>query len=143
MKVYGRFTLFALIRLTEELSTPFINARLILLDTNRKDTKLFLYNSYMIVATFTLCRFLPIVPYWIKLFSCMQSAQWLEITNVEKFLFVVSNIPLDALNLYWYIKIVKGAFRLIKKKKSASVFLSFNNSPLMHFIFVKYSIGLS
>ncbi len=101
--------MIALIRLTAEFSTPFLAIRWILLNSNRKDTQFYKYNSYVFAVAFTLCRILPIVPIWLKIASLMKSKDWIDMHILQKGLFLVSNVPLDFLNLYWYSKIVRTA----------------------------------
>jgi hypothetical protein len=111
------YPLFAVIRLTQEMSTPFLNIRWMLLSTNRKDSKAFAYNSYIFLIVFTICRVLMIIPYWLKLYNNVHSAAWNRITGFGHFTFFGSNVPIDLLNLYWFTLIVKGVYKLSRANK--------------------------
>jgi hypothetical protein len=111
--VYGKFAVFALIRLSTEFSTPFINNLWFLTTSNRKNTRLFVYNSYMILFAFTVCRIVPIVPFWNRIYNLIGSYEWNQLTNIEIIIFSISNIPIDVLNLYWYSKIIQASFKYI------------------------------
>ncbi len=112
--VYGEFALFALIRLSTEFSTPFINNLWFLLSSNRKHTRLFVYNSVMILVSFSLCRIAPIIPFWSRVYSLIGTCEWNRLRGDEKILFSISNIPIDVLNLYWYSKIIQASWKHIK-----------------------------
>ncbi len=72
---HGAFSLFAVIRLTEELSTPFLHVRWMLLNSNRKKSSAFVVISKLFFVMFTACRIVPIIPYWMKYFDCIGSKE--------------------------------------------------------------------
>lgn len=107
----GVFPLIAIVRLTSEFSTPFINNRWFMVTLNKKDSKYFKYNAYIMVITFCLCRIFPIVPIWLQFYSLINTPTWNQISLFDKFLCVGSSMPLDILNVWWFSKIVKGALK--------------------------------
>jgi hypothetical protein len=111
------FPLFNVYRSTQELSTPFLNIRWMLLDANLKNTKVFNYNLGLFLVTFTFCRLVFIVPFWMKFYSCVCSDAWNAMSLFTHCMLIVSNVPLDALNMYWYTLIVKAAYKIFKNQK--------------------------
>lgn len=110
----GMFAYIALTRLTSEGSTLFINIRWLLILLKKKDSKYYTWNGIMIIISFTIFRILPIVPMWYTLFQLFQHPLWPEVHIGYKFLCIGSSIPLDALNIFWYSKIVRMALNILR-----------------------------
>lgn len=112
----GVFPFIALFRLTSEGSTPFLHARWILLTLNKKNSKLFVTNGLILLVSFFLVRIVTIVPNWYLFFDSINSPAWYSIELKYKLICVVSCIPLDILNVYWFSKIISGALKFFAKK---------------------------
>lgn len=107
----GVFPYIALCRLISEASTVFINNRWILLTLNQKNTRLYFWNGLAIIIVFFAVRIVTIVPNWKIFFELMETPAWNSVDFKHKFICVTSSAPLDILNVYWFVKIIK----IIKK----------------------------
>lgn len=108
------FLYYANFRLITEFSTPFVNFRWMLSNTGRKETKLYLYNGYMMTGTFFVFRVLIIPLFWTSAGLVMQTTSYAEgITTFESVAWLFLCVSMDLLNLMWMYKIVRGivAFR--------------------------------
>jgi len=110
----GVFPYIALLRLTSEASTPFINIRWLLLAFNMKNSKFYNYNGIMIFIVFGLFRIATIIPLWLIFYNLTNTPQWLTISVFHKILCVSTSLPLDILNLYWYYKIINIVWKFFK-----------------------------
>lgn len=116
----GVFPYIALLRLTSEGSTPFVNIRWLLLTLNKKTSKLYLYNGILLVIAFALVRIVTIVPNWYVFFSLIHTPEFHSIELKHKMVCVLSCIPLDILNLVWFNKIIKIAVKSFLPQKQSS-----------------------
>jgi len=116
--VRGVFPHIAIIRLTSEFSTPFINNRWFMYALNMKDNKWYMYNGYVMFISFAICRIVPIIPLWYNLWFSIGTPSWNQIGNFDKFICIFSSMPLDILNVYWFSKILKGVLKHRKAAKS-------------------------
>ena len=107
------FPFIAMFRLTSEASTLFINIRWTLLLLKLKHTQVYAWNGILILVTFTLFRVLPIAPIWYSFARLIDLPAWPDVHIGFKCLCVGSSIPLDALNLFWYFKIVRMALKMM------------------------------
>ena len=107
----------ALIRLTSEASTPFINLRWFLLSFNMKLSKYFIYNWIAVIIIFSIFRILPILPLWYLFRIITLTQEWNNVKFWQKILCVGSSIPLDILNIYWYYLILKNSYKLLRTNR--------------------------
>ncbi len=84
---------------------------------DKKNSKLNLYNSYVLVVAFFLVRILTIAPIWYIFYTLIGSPEWNSIEVKYKFVCVVTSLPLDILNLTWFSKIIQIA---LKYRKAAN-----------------------
>lgn len=112
------FALTGIFRLISEASTPFINARWILLELKKTQTKLYFYNGLVILALFGLVRVLVIPVHWYIIFMYTKAAEWSTTPLFLRTIGVTAGIPLDVLNVFWYFKIVRNAKRHLNTTKA-------------------------
>ena len=117
----GVFPYIALFRLTSEGSTPFLNLRWFLLTLNKKTSKLYLYNGVLLVLSFFIVRICTIFPNWYTFFSLIDTHEFHSIELKFKFVCVLSCVPLDALNLFWFSKIINILAKSIRANKKPRV----------------------
>lgn len=118
--LYGVFAYIALFRLTSEASTLFVNLRWALLLFKMKDSKYYTWNGMLIIVTFTVFRILPMLPIWYSFFQLLKHPLWPEVHLGFKCLCLGSSIPLDALNAFWYFKIMRMAIKMFLPSSSSS-----------------------
>jgi hypothetical protein len=118
LSLVGVFPLIAMIRLTSELSTAFINLRWYLHAFNLKDTKLYLYNGFIILVTFGLTRIVTLFPIWYLLYSAPNDYKWRQVDIEYKIFVIVASLGLDSLNIYWYYRILVGSLKHLSNKKT-------------------------
>lgn len=116
----GVFPFIALLRLTSEGSTPFINNRWILLTLNMKSSKWYVYNGIATALMFFAVRIVTIVPNWLIFYACMNMPIWHSVHFVHKFICVFSSMPLDCLNVYWFSKIMAIVVKSIVPPKATA-----------------------
>lgn len=113
----GVFPYIALCRLISEASTVFINNRWILLTLNKKDSRLYFWNGIAVILVFFTVRIVAIIPNWLIFFDLMDTPAWNSVGFRHKFICVGSSGPLDILNVYWFIKIIKTIVRHSRQTK--------------------------
>jgi hypothetical protein len=116
-KTQGVFPFIALVRLTSEASTLFINIRWVLLDFKMKSSIYYVINGLVALIMFGVFRVVVIVPLWISFFQLIHLPIWPNIHPGLKLLCVGTSIPLDFLNIYWFYKIVLMAIKIVKHKE--------------------------
>nr|XP_054764198.1 TLC domain-containing protein 4-B-like [Lytechinus pictus] len=130
--LYGPLTYFGNIRVIAEASTPFVNLRWMLYLLGYKDTKLYLYNGFVMLGVFFAVRvgILPIFYYYmlrsffIEGFQRMQL--WVTLTCL------ICSVGLDSINMYWFFKMARGAYRMLKKKSTAKDKTATNDTSDSH-----------
>jgi len=78
----------------------------------------FVINGYVMGASFFLCRITIMPIYYYKCFSVWGSEEQRNLGFLINFFWIFTCIVLDAINLYWFAKIVKGAMKLTRKMKN-------------------------
>lgn len=114
----GVFSFIAIFRLTSEGSTPFINIRFILLSFQQKNSKWYTINGFFVLLAFGIFRVIPILPIWYSFYSGMHTPEWNQISGFLKFLCVITSLPLDVLNIYWFNLIFSKAVEILKGTES-------------------------
>ncbi|XP_035688098.1 TLC domain-containing protein 4-B-like [Branchiostoma floridae] len=95
-----------------ELSTPFINMRLILDALGHKRSHLYKVNGVAMLVVFFLCR-VATIPMFFGLIPHIKTGEVYKLgSGILINLFVLSPI-LYMLNIFWFIKICKGAYRVL------------------------------
>lgn len=116
--VYGVLIYFANVRQLAEISTPFVNQRWFLDAISYPRTSgSFIINGYLMGAAFFLCRILIMPIYYYKCYSVWGSEEQRNLGFLVNFFWIFTCIVLDAINLYWFGKIVRGAMKLTRKMK--------------------------
>ena len=77
----------------------------------------FIINGYLMGAAFFLCRILIMPIYYYKCYSVWGSEEQRNLGFLINFYWIFTCIVLDAINLYWFAKIVRGAMKLTRKMK--------------------------
>jgi hypothetical protein len=85
---------------------------------NKKNSKFYIYNGFMLLIAFFFVRILTIVPNWYVFFSLINTPEFHSIELKYKIVCVFSSFPLDCLNVFWFSKMFRMA------KKSMKVLLS-------------------
>jgi len=78
----------------------------------------FVVNGYLMGASFFLCRILIMPVYYYKCYSVWGTDEQRNLGFLVNFYWIFTCIVLDAINLYWFAKIVKGALKLTRKLKN-------------------------
>lgn len=116
----GHMMFFPVFRLIAELSTPFVNLRWWLQETNTpKSSKWFILAAVGMTVTFFLTRILPIPWQWyITIGTVTDEASYVVPLKFRIFL-CVSMLVFDLLNLYWMYKIGRGILKFIHTVQSS------------------------
>ena len=109
---------FIVYRLLAEFSTPFVDWRAVIYEVGDKDGKWYLIASTLMTISFFLCRVIVIPWHSYALFSAMFSAEAAAVVPWYLNLYMVVNYTaFDALNIYWFYRILKGGYKLLVKKQ--------------------------
>ncbi|KAL7671697.1 hypothetical protein ACOME3_006600 [Neoechinorhynchus agilis] len=104
------------LRLTSEFSTPFVNMRWFLAVLHRdRSGSLFIMNGLLMTVVFFTCRVAIIPVFWYKVYAIRKITGWKYLGQI-KLLFYVFCIGLDALNIYWFLKILKGCCKTLRSR---------------------------
>ena len=118
----GRWMILILLRLTSELSTPFVNLRWLLYETNtQKNSKIYLFCAYGMTATFFISRIFIIPVNWYFLVKLMLYEHSLPIPEYKvswplQMWCVFAFVSLDSLNLFWGYKMARGFAKIVLGK---------------------------
>lgn len=110
-----------------EFSTTFLNIRSIMKETgaDKRNTKCFLYNGYLLVLSFFLCRvvFLTWFTFWMCLpnyFNYNYTEMYQDyggLTFAYTHFLALLYMLIYAINLWWFYRLVKGARRYLQENK--------------------------
>lgn len=130
--LYGPLTFFANIRVNAEFSTPFVNLRWMLYLLGYKDTKLYMYNGFAMLGAFFAVRvgILPVFYYFMLKSFFEEGFQRLPVWMT--LICLVSSIGLDSINVYWFFKMARGAYRMMAKKAAIQLEQKSNESSDSH-----------
>lgn len=107
---------YTLAVLFTELTTPFLNLRWLLHTAGLKDSRIYLVNGLLMVKAWLIAR----IALFLYLFKHLAD-HWVEIA-AEKLptwclLLLVGGPPiLFVMNVFWLVKIVQGAIKLVKSR---------------------------
>lgn len=105
--------------LVTEFTTPLINNRWWLDKMELKHSQLYVINGLAILVSWIFARMAVFPPFFYVVWKTRD--QIFVITHLSKFLATVVPIILTVLNTYWFVKIVKGAYKvLFSAKKEAA-----------------------
>ena len=94
--------------------------RSMMLTLNLQRSKFYVLNGIVAIITFFLVRILTIIPNWSVFFALIGTPQWYSIVLKYKIICVVSCIPLDCLNLFWFSKMITMAFKFARTSNKTS-----------------------
>ncbi|XP_066263976.1 TLC domain-containing protein 4-B-like isoform X2 [Branchiostoma lanceolatum] len=98
----------------QELSTPFVNMRIILYELGLKNSRLYKLNGVLMLVVFFTCR-LATIPLWFQLSSHMATGE-LYTVSIPLLVTIFGCIPVvSVFNLYWFSKMCKGAYRVVSR----------------------------
>ncbi|XP_078618781.1 TLC domain-containing protein 4-like [Branchiostoma floridae x Branchiostoma japonicum] len=93
-----------------ELSSPFVNLRMILYSLGQERSRLYLLNGILMLVTFLTCRVITI-PLWFQLAEPMATGELYEIGPLLFFTIVVLTPIIYGMNIYWFGKMCSKAFQ--------------------------------
>lgn len=115
----GHMMFFPVYRLIGELSTPFVNLRWILQETQTpKSSKWFIVAAVGMTVTFFISRIAPIPWHWMVTISTVTDEASFVVPFHFRLWLCGSFVVLDLLNLYWMYKIVKGIVKFFRTQSS-------------------------
>lgn len=114
----GRFMFFVLVRELSEFSTPNVNLFCVLMMLDKRESKLFLVNSLLMVATFFLCRIAPFLWVWRDLITALLDPLSVIVPIHLRVWTVMNSIALDALNILWFWKMLRGTIKYFRNSKN-------------------------
>ena len=110
----GHLMYFPVFRLFAELSTPFVNLRWWLQETNTpKSSRWFILAAVGMTVTFFSTRILPIPWQWYITIGTVTDEACYVIPLKFRVFLCLANLVFDLLNLYWMYKIGRGILKFI------------------------------
>ncbi|XP_035660736.1 TLC domain-containing protein 4-B-like isoform X1 [Branchiostoma floridae] len=98
----------------QELSTPFVNLRIILYELGQKTSLLYKLNGVLMLVVFFSCR-LATIPLWFQLSPLMETGE-LYTVGTALLITIFGCMPVvSVFNLYWFSKMCKGAYRILSR----------------------------
>ncbi|XP_066287914.1 TLC domain-containing protein 4-B-like [Branchiostoma lanceolatum] len=95
-----------------ELSTPFVNMRLILHTLGHRRSLLYKVNGVAMLVVFFLCR-IATIPNFFEVIPHMTTGEIYKIRSGALINIFVLSPVLCAMNVFWFIKMCKGAYRVL------------------------------
>lgn len=113
------FSVSLLISVFTWTERPFSSASRWFLDAvgHPRSSRGFIINGYLMGVSFFLCRILIMPIYYYKCYSVWGTSEQRDLGILVNFFWIFTCIVLDTINLYWFVKIVKGAIKLTRKLK--------------------------
>ncbi|XP_035686254.1 TLC domain-containing protein 4-like isoform X2 [Branchiostoma floridae] len=93
-----------------ELSSPFVNLRMILYSLGQERSRLYLLNGILMLVTFFTCRVMTI-PLWFQLAEPMATGELYEIGPLLFFTIVVLTPIIYGMNIYWFGKMCSKSYQ--------------------------------
>jgi TLC domain len=107
---------YVLLVLSTEVTTPLVNARWLLDKGGLKQHKLYFINGITMMVMWFFVRIVFMVFYFFPLMYRHQG-ELVMLNSVYKWFLLTIPPLLTVLNMYWFSKMVRGAMRLLSKKK--------------------------
>jgi len=101
--------------LMSEMTTPFVNLRWLLDKAGLKHLKLYTVNGLMLLLAWGVARVVLFVPFYLHVFQNWATVR--EIPLHALVLLVGVPLLLFCLNLIWFLKIARGAYKLVTAAK--------------------------
>ena len=108
------FMFFVIYRLMSEFSTPWVNFRWTVYSLGDKKGKLYLFASLGMTISFFLSRIAPMPWHTYVLHSVLLGSDGQEVPILLRVYMIVNFTIFDLINLFWFYKILKGAYKLFK-----------------------------
>lgn len=133
---YSVMPYFANFRLICELSTPLVNMRWFLYAAgHNKNSPYFFINGMAMTIMFFAVRIAIIPVYWYKVYSVMDSQDWLQMKFL-RYIMIITCLILDIINIFWFKKMFAGAKAiLLTNQKSIKEKISCTKISLWNKIF--------
>lgn len=112
----GKFMFFVVYRLITESSTPFVNLFVLLRILKKQNSKLFVVNSILMIISFFACRVYPIWWHWKVTISTHLDPEVVILPILVRAWTIFTYVVFDALNVFWFYKMSKGALKYFIKK---------------------------
>ncbi|XP_045159644.1 TLC domain-containing protein 4-like [Mercenaria mercenaria] len=112
---YGVYIYFANFRLMAEFSTPWVNNRWFLSEMGKKSSKVYFYNGCILTAVFAFCRIFTLPQCWYMIYS-VYGTEPFNRTQGCRYVLIVSCLLLDALNIKWFYRLIKGVHKQLTQK---------------------------
>nr|XP_039273581.1 TLC domain-containing protein 4-A-like [Styela clava] len=116
----GVLSYYANFRLMAEISTPFVNIRWYYDVTGRKNSQIYFYNGLFLAGTFFLFRIAVMPVYYYLVYAAVGTEAYDRLGLALQLSWIIPCIVLDVLNFLWFYKIMRGARKVMKKRKSKS-----------------------
>lgn len=108
---------FIVYRFLNELSTPFVDWRAVIYEVGDKNGKWYFVACTGMTFSFFLCRIIVIPWHSYVLFSDIFSAEASIVPWYLNVYMIVNYTAFDALNVYWFYKILKAWFKFVMKRQ--------------------------
>ena len=108
----GVFSYIALLRLTSEASTTFVNIEFVLMSFKQENTSFYKLNGLLILLTFFMFRIMPILPIWLSFYNGTTTIVWIKINLFYKTVCILCSAPLDMMNIFWFGSMLKIGLNL-------------------------------
>lgn len=110
----GFFLYFVVWRVLAEFSTPFVNFRMVVSELGDKRSWMYYFASIGMTVSFFSCRIVMIPWYTYELVVAIFFNPEVNIIpmHLQVYMFV-NYTAFDILNIYWFFKILKGAYKLM------------------------------
>ena len=118
MGLYHQLYIFFIVyRLMAELSTPFVDWRAVIYEVGDKNGRWYYIASFGMMITFFLCRIMVVPWHNYVLFTTIFSPEAAVVPWYLNLYMVVNYTAFDFLNIYWFYKMLKGGYKLLRRKQ--------------------------
>jgi len=118
---YSYYNFFIVYRFLSEFSTPWVNLWWIIHNVKVKGEKLYTFASLMMMATFFACRVAVIPWHTYTLQVALHSQSSALIPWYLRIYMFVNFEAFDILNIFWFYKMSRGAYKLFCGKKKRAL----------------------
>ena len=117
----GKAMFFTIYRFISAMSVPFGNLRWVLSYVGYKTGLLYRFSSISMLITFILCRIVTIPWHWYEMFLTLYTEKCALILSISLWTWLILNsVLIDVINVYWVLKMAKGAYKLYGNKAKES-----------------------
>ena len=118
---YGYYNFFVVYRFLSEFSTPWVNLWWTVHNLRVKGEKLYVFASLAMMATFFACRVAVIPWHNYALQVALHNQSSLSIPWYLRVYMLLNFGVFDILNVFWFYKMLKGAYKLFCGKKKRAL----------------------